>query len=196
MADTAAYLSNPTGMQLVRGKQSANDGGLLELLPDNHAVELTIPKPEGVQITVPVRISGFNKRWTVGNYQVEGYRTHYYSKGNSGWTELGLDFEGRAYVPMFVSQAPKTHMKIGHPIVADEAGKDIFIQVTRLNNGQAEKDGAPAWHVSVNNPTDAVVTTTLKRTMDLPGLDFEEQKVTVKPGEYKVLLPVAKEKGD
>jgi hypothetical protein len=182
VADLVSYLESPTGMQLTRGTQVSGLGGLLELTPDNGAVELSIPKPTGVNRTVPVRVSGFNKRWTVGLYQFEGWRTHYYSKGNTGWRELGLDFDGRAYAPLYVSKSPNTHVLIGQPVIADAAGKDLFIQVTRLND-----DPTPAWHLSVNNPTDQPITTTLQRTMDLPGLDFTQETVTLAPGEYRVL---------
>jgi len=43
------------------------------------------------------------------------------------------------------------------------------------------------WHVSVNNPTDKAITTTLRQTMALPGLDFQTQEVTVPEGGYIVL---------
>ena len=185
IADMVSYLQSPTGMQLTRGTQVQGLGGLLELTPDNYAVELSIPRPPGVTRTVPVRVNGFNKRWTVGLYQVEGWRTHYYSKENSGWRELGLDFDGRAYVPLFVSKSANTHVMIGHPVVADAAGKDLFIQVTRINDGLEGKP--PAWHVSVNNPTAQPITATLKRAMDVPGLDFAQETVTLAPGEYRVL---------
>lgn len=190
LAEVVAYLENPTGLELKRGKPGPRIGGLLELVPDQGAVELSIPKSER-PIVVPVRVSGMNKRWTVGLYQVEGYRTHYYSKGNRGWRALGLDFDGRAYAPLYVSMAPRTHAMIGHPVVADAAGKDLFIQVTRLNDGVDGKP--PVWHVSVNNPGDQTVTATLKRVMEVPGLTFAEEKVTLQPGEYRVLSTSKKE---
>ena len=189
LAEMVGYLEKPTGMQVTRGTQVAGPGGLLELAPDNYAVELSIPKPPGVARTVPVRVSGLNKRWTAGLYQFEGWRTHYYSKENSGWRALGLDFDGRAYAPLYVSKSPNTHVLLGHPIVADAAGKDLFIQVTRINDGDDKTP--PAWHVSVNNPTDHPVTTTLQRAMDLAGLDFSAQTVTLAPGEYRVLTKAA-----
>ncbi len=184
LADAVTYLENPAGLVLSRGKTGPKTGGLLEFLPENGSVELSIPKSER-PIVVPVRVSGLNKRWTAGLYQIDGYRTHYYSKGNSGWRALGLDFDGRAYVPLYVSMAPKTQVMIGQPVVADAAGNELFIQVTRLNDGI---DGnPPLWHMSVNNPTDKPVTSILKRAMEIPGLDFTEEKVTLNPGEYRVL---------
>ena len=43
------------------------------------------------------------------------------------------------------------------------------------------------WHVSVNNPTDQVITTMLRRAMELPGLNFREKTVTLQPGAYQIL---------
>ncbi len=186
LAEVVAYLADPAGLQLARGSRVAGPGGLLELAPENYAVELTIPKPKALPtLTVPVRVGGFNKRWSVGLYQFDGYRTHYYSKENSGWRALGLDFDGRAYVPLYVSMANSTHVMIGHPLVADAAGAELFIQVTRINDGGDGK--GPAWHLSVNNPTDHPITTTLHKAMELPGLVFTGKQLTVQPGEYRVI---------
>ncbi|MBU4274052.1 MAG: hypothetical protein KKA28_19645, partial [Planctomycetes bacterium] len=181
------YLDQPSGLKLIRGKRVQGSGGLFELMPDNHAIELEVPKPASqLNSVLPLRISPLNKRWTVGLYQIEGYRTHYYSKSDSGWRELGLDFEGRAYVPLYPAKSNNTRVMIGHPVVADDAGKDFFIQVTKVSDG--DEKVAPMWHVSVNNPGDQPVKCTLRRAMDLPGLDFNEQQITLQPGEYKVLV--------
>ncbi len=185
LAEMVTYVEKPTGMELKRGKPVAGPGGLLELAPENYAVELSVPRPAGVTRTVPVRLHGLNRRWTAGLYQFAGWRTHYYSKADTGWRALGMDLEGRAYFPLYVSKAANTHVLAGHPIVADAAGKDLFIQVTRINDGGEQTP--PAWHLSVNNPTDKPVRTTLKRAMDLAGLEFTEQTLTLQPGEYRVL---------
>lgn len=190
LADVVAYFEQPAGLRLARGTRAGGPGGLLELAPVNGAVELSIPKPANLPtLTVPVRVGGMNPRWSVGLYQLEGYRTHYYSKENSGYRALGVDFDGRAYVPLYVSKAANTAVKIGHPLIADAAGKELFIQVTRINDGVDGK--APAWHLSVNNPTDAAVTTTLTRAMEIPGLDFTRETLTLQPGEYRVLANTA-----
>nr|MCU0871382.1 hypothetical protein [Pirellulaceae bacterium] len=52
----------------------------------------------------------------------------------------------------------------------------------------------PLWHVSVNNPTDAPVTAKLAKTMDLPGLAWAGETITIKPGEYRVLVHPVTEK--
>ena len=40
----------------------------------------------------------------------------------------------------------------------------------------------------MNNPADTPVTATLRKAMDLPGLRFDEAKLTLVAGEYKVLV--------
>ena len=60
-------------------------------------------------------------------------------------------------------------------------GKELFIQVTNIG-------GTPdRWHVSVNNPTDAAITTVLISAMALPGLAVDPLSITLAPGEYRVL---------
>ena len=54
----------------------------------------------------------------------------------------------------------------------------MFIQVTRIS------DDPPGFHVSLNNPTDQTITTTLRAAMPMPGLEFQEERVAVGPGEY------------
>lgn len=196
LAGAVAYLAAPAGLKLPRGTRVEGPGGLLELAPKDGAVELSLPsaaRTPGMPFppTLPLRIGPFNPRWSVGLYQIEGYRTHYYSKGNQGWTELGLDFEHRAQVPVHVSRPPDTHMLIGHPVVADEAGKDLFIQATRINDGEGGKP--PLWHVSVNNPLDRPVTAVVRQAMVVPGLEIPELTLTLQPGEYRVLAPVEPE---
>ena len=184
IAKVVAYLENPAGLKLICGTRAAGPGGLLELNPKDCVVELSVPK-SSLPVTLPVRINGFNKHWSVGLYQLDGYRTHYYSKANTGYRALGLDFDGRAYVPLFVNMATNTHVRLGHPIVADKAGKDVFIQVTRINDG--DEKTPPLWQVSVNNPGDKPIRAKFRQAMDLPGLVFRTQTVTLQPGEYRVL---------
>jgi hypothetical protein len=70
-------------------------------------------------------------------------------------------------------------------VVADAAGQELFIEVVCLRD--AEGANPPLWHVSVNSPTDQLVTAKLTRTMDLPGLSWTGETITVKPGEYRML---------
>lgn len=64
------------------------------------------------------------------------------------------------------------------------AGNDVFIQVTLLSRNPEQ------WHVSLNNPADETVTMVLQTPMDLPGLTLPDPRVTLQPGEYRVLLPI------
>lgn len=105
-----------------------------------------------------------------------------YGTGEDRYRAAGLDVEGNAYIPIYTNCADTTHVVAGHPVVADTAGKDLFIQVTRVH------DAPTRFHVSVNNPTDETVTTVLKVAMPMPGLGFEDSEVTLKPGEY-LLVP-------
>jgi len=58
-----------------------------------------------------------------------------------------------------------------------------------LNSKTGSKTIQPfRWHISINNPTDKEITATLTKNMKLPGLDFPEQNITLKPGEYQVLV--------
>ena len=83
-----------------------------------------------------------------------------------------------------------TRAVAGHPVVADQAGKGLFIQVTQLSGGTRVKGKRTAfrWHVSVNNPLDRAVSVRLRQAMRLPGLRFGVRKFTLKPGEYRVQL--------
>ena len=69
----------------------------------------------------------------------------------------------------------------GHPVVADEMGRDLFIQVTHLS------ENSQRWHVSVNNPTDRDIRTTLRQAIDLPGLCFRKTTISLPAGGYKAL---------
>lgn len=177
----AEYLSNPTGLELHRGKR-VESPGILTVQPFNYAVELSLPRPaEKFHVTVPLMIPGLNPRWSAGLLQKQGYSKGFYGPGENRYRPLGLDFEGNAYVPLWVNMAENTRIVAGHPIVAGAEGQDLFIQVTRIS------DSSNRWHVSVNNPTDKAVTVTLRQVMELPGLSFPDQKLTLQAGEYRVL---------
>lgn len=176
------YLVEPIGMKILRGKRVASPG-FVECAPDNGAVEISVPKPpQPMNLTLPLRINGLNRRWSAGLFQKQGYVKGDYGKGENRYRALGVDESGFAHVPMYVDLAKETHMLAGHPVIADEKGRELFIQVTRLYEDPDQ------WHVSVNNPTDKPVTTTLRKAMDLPGLVFPGIKITLKPGEYRVIM--------
>lgn len=186
------YLREPDGLDLRRGS-GVKDGlnGLVEFRAEGGAVEYEVSRtPAGVPPTsLPVRVHGLNRRWSVGLYQIEGFvGKGYYSDGRKVYRPLGVDEEGRAALPVYAQKAPKTHHVVGHPVVADGAGEDLFIQVTALTGPFEEEGKEPAWHVSVNNPTDRSVTATLRAGMELPGLELGEREVTLEAGEDRVLV--------
>jgi hypothetical protein len=175
------YLSEPTGLEILRGKRLASPG-FLECAAEDGTVEVRVPKPgEKTHLTLPLRIKGMNRRWSAGLWQKSGYVKGDYGAGANRYRPLGVDEFGYAYVPLFVDLAPETHVVAGHPVVADENGKDLFIQVTHL------WENPDQWHVSVNNPTDKTVKTILHKAMDLPGLAFPDTVIELKPGAYEVL---------
>ncbi len=185
LADVVRWLNEPVGMELLRGTRGERRGGLFELELENGAVEFALPQETRFSVNLPVRVNGMNRGWTAGLYQLDGFRTHYYSKENTGWTELGVDFAGAVHVPVFASMSPQTHMRIGHPLIADAAGSDLLIQVTCLRDAVGEQEAL--WHASVNNPTALPITTTIRQVMELPGLRIAEQQLTIQPGEYRLL---------
>ena len=184
------YLENPTGLETLQGKRLTSVGGLQEFAADKGAVEIKSPKQtrkeDGIAPTeLAVRVEGLNPNWSAGEYQLEGYvGGNYYSKGRKVFRPLGVDNGGRVYAPLYVSR-DKVHTILGHPIVANDGGKDLKIQVTALESPADGKNGS--WHISLNNPTDKVIETTVTKRIDLPGLKFTTQKVTLQPGEYRIL---------
>ena len=126
-------------------------------------------------------MQGLNRRWSVGLFQKAGYVKGDYGTGENRYRALGLDLDGNAYIPLYVDYAESTHVVVGHPIVAGPEGKDLFIQVTYMN------ENLHRWHVSVNNPTDTAITTILRLIMELPGFEFAPQRITVPAGGYVVV---------
>jgi len=182
------YLEQPAGLQVIRGKRIASQG-LLEFDAADFAAEILIPAPpkEVPDMLLPTRVSGLNPRWSAGLLQIEGENgKKYYSDGKLGYRALGVDERGRVYTPLHVSQSPQTHVRLGHPIVADGMqASDLFIQTTALREKRGDKP--PLWHISVNNPTDKPLNVTLRQAMELPGLSFPKTEMRLEPGEYRVL---------
>jgi hypothetical protein len=175
------YVKNPTGMSVLKGQQIESNG-LLEFTPTDHLVEILVLKPKDqTHLTLPLRVQGLNRRWSVGLFQKIGYVKGDYGTGENRYRPLGLDLYGNAYMPLYVEYAEKTHIVVGHPVVVGPEGENLFIQVTHVN------ENPHRWHVSVNNPTDKTITTTLRKTMDLPGFEFLPQKITVPAGSYIVV---------
>jgi hypothetical protein len=187
------YLQQPDGMELLRGKRLDAPPGVIELAATDGAVELKVPRsPDRLDANLPFRVASFNPRWSAILWQKDGYvGAGRYGKAQNRFRTLATDFEGRVYFPVPSGQAPLHHLVAGQPVVADAAGKDLFINVVCLKDAAGATP--PLWHVSVNNPTDAPVTAKLAKTMDLPGLSWTGETITIKPGEYRILVrPVTK----
>jgi hypothetical protein len=175
------YLDQPTGMKILRG-QRLKSSGLIELAAEDGMAEVMVPRPAWkTNLTLPVRVKGLNRRWSAGLFQNSGYVLRQDGSGKNRYRSLGVDEFGCGLVPMYVDLAPVTQMVVGHPVVADAAGQELSIHVMHLN------DSPGKWQVAVNNLGDKSITTTMHQAMKLPGLVFPDMKLTLRPGEYRVL---------
>jgi hypothetical protein len=186
LVDTWRYFSRPDGLRVSRGKQMRG-GGALELRTEGSAVHLSVQRPQTpTALTLPVIVNGLNRRWSVGLWQLSGYVRGDYGGGTNRYRAVGVDLGGRAYVPLYPDLAAQTEVEIGHPVIADPRGNDLFIQVTALRGG-TEPSPAYLWYVDVNNPLDVPISTTLKRNMDLPNFAFGSEEIVLAPGEHRVV---------
>jgi hypothetical protein len=184
-----AYLEAPTGAVVLDGDRTTTPGFFeVRPKPGAAAARVRIPKPTSpTPLSIPLRVSGLNPNWTAGVYQLQGYVLGNHSNGTNRYRETAVDAQGYAYVPMHVNLAklpstgPYTDMIVGHPVAAD-SGNALIIRVTHLYDSPAH------WYVSVNNPTSAAITTTLRQKIaGLPGLNFATTTLTLQPGELRVL---------
>jgi len=182
------YLSDPTGLEVKRGRMVASDakrpmvGGLLEIAAADGAVTVSASKSATpVNVPLPVRIGGLNPNWSAGVFLHHGYALGNYGKGTNRYRAAGVDRDGHAYTALFTDHADRTEITIGHPVVCDD--DRLFIQVTPRDDRGA-KD---SWHVSVNNPTDSAVETVCRSSFAMPGLELADQRLNVAPGGYVVL---------
>ncbi len=177
----ADYLANLPGLELAVGSREVAPGAL-RIAAVNGVADLKLSRDSAPpMMTVPLEVSGLNPRWSAGLLQRQGYVKGYYGDGSNRWRPLALAPDGDALAPLFVTLAPVTDVAAGHPVIADENGKQLFIQVTCTGSNPAR------WHVSVNNPTDAPVKTILRQALAAPGLAFAEQSVELAAGEYRVI---------
>ena len=184
------YLKQPDGLQLSRGERIIGPIGLQRLKAERGAVALTVPKPsDGLSLPLAFRVENINPRWTAVEWLKKGYKgKEYYGKGENRFRELGIDESGRIYFPVYVGFTSETSLVVGHPVVADIAGTELFIQVTCLSDREYSGTGKPLWHIAVNNPTDNAITAVISKNMNLPGLEgFREIKLRLSPGERRVL---------
>lgn len=169
-----------SGIVVNRGKLVSHFG-LVDLIPEDGIVEFEVPAPDGqLDMPLPLRFKGFNPNWTIGQYQIVGYSTGFYTDGRHVWRSLGADDLGVVHLGVYTHGVPRSHSVVGHPVQCDASA--LFVQVTQLSNEP------PRWYVAVNNPTDESVATVLRKTMDLPGFDFPDTPVELAAGEHRVLL--------
>ena len=186
LAAQRSYLTKPTGANITRGRR-LNTPGAFEVQPSNYAMHLAVPRPTPLRnLTLPVMVDGLNRRWSAGLWQLNGFVKGDYGTGANRYRAVGLDLDGRAYVPLYPDLAAVTEVEVGHPVIADARGQDLFIQVTALSGGTVTNPQYQ-WAVAVNNPTDNPITTVLTQNMALPDFSFGTQSVTLAPGEQRVL---------
>ncbi len=182
------YFQQPDGFEILRGVRVAAPPGVIELEAERGAVEVKVPRSaDSLDANLPFRVAGFNPRWSAILWQKEGYvGAGRYGKAQNRFRTLGMDFDGRVYFPVPTDQAALHHLVVGQPVVAAAGGEELFINVVCLKD--AAGGTPPLWHVSVNNPTDAPITATLTRTMELPGVEWAGETITLAPGEHRILV--------
>ena len=187
LRDQVAYLAAPERLQVTRGRRGAPSGPLETTHAGTYAVHIVVPRPSAVRkLTLPVVVRDLSPRWSAGLWQLRGFVKGDYGGGAHRYRSVAVDVDGRAYVPLYPDLAPWTEVEIGHPVSADWRGANLFIQVSALSGGTSAAPGYE-WTVEVNNPTDEAVTTTLRQRMQVPGLSFGTQTVTLAAGEHRLL---------
>jgi hypothetical protein len=165
-----------SGLQVKRGKLLKHFG-LVDLAPEGGIVEFELPAPDfHLDLPLGLRFIGFNPRWTIGQFQIEGYSPGFYTPGRKVYRNLATDDRGMVHLAVYTANTPKTHCIVGHPVQCD--AQELIIEVTHLSDSPAQ------WHVAVNNPTDAPIKTVLKKAMDLPGFAFPDTPIEVPAGGY------------
>jgi len=177
------YLERPDGMKLIRGRRLAGAGFFdVKSEAPGKPAELKVTRPaRPIGLTIPVRVSGLNPRWSAGLFQIVGHTTGYYTDGRNVYTSLGFDMDGNVYAALYPDRTPETHVVIGHPVVCDKP--ELFLEVMP----RSKKGGGYQWRIAVNNPTNEPVTATFRAGMKLPGLEFTPRRLTIPGGGYVVL---------
>ena len=192
------WIDSPDGLQVLRGKRQVGPmfAGLLEFVPDqSYVAEIIVGEDSDLNMMNAARVSGFQRRWTVGLWQDAGYPgagNHYggedyrghceWTVGCQKYTVLGLDMLNATAAPLYTGLAQKTHVRIGHPVIAEGKGaEDVFVQVTHLR----VLNGTALFSVAVNNPTG--VELTLDFSSSFAEVGMPNQTATLQPGQHLVL---------
>ena len=164
-----------------------------------HVTAVANPLTNDTRVQSVVRVSSLQPRWTVGLFQDAGFPgagNHYdqwkdwqghckdWTVGCHLYTVLGLDAFNATAAPLYVGRAAKTHIRIGHPVVATGSRvEEVFIQVTHIR----KRDGKTVFHVALNNPTAQMLTIKLHASFPEVQLQPEARTVTLRPGEHLVV---------
>ena len=181
------YIQDPTGMVTKAGhrEMGPSHAGILDFSLDNssHVVELVFGQHPDPEMLLPVRVQRLQRRWTVGLQQLAGFTNGYFPYLTPPlYSELGVDAHNHSYVPIYTGRAPRTHVRIGHPVIAFGARvSELSIQATRLH----VSNGSFVWHVAVNNPARHSITATMRAVF--PDVGLATQTLTIAPGEHRVL---------
>lgn len=160
--------------------------GLIELTaPADGYVSLSAPRAAtGIEASLPVVVAGLKPRWSTWLWQKQGYNgAQYYGGSVDRVRPLGIVREGTSagtvYFSLYTSQADHDVIA-GHPVIANDV--NLFINaVATAADGQGRPTG---WHVTVNNPTDHLITATLQAGIpNLPGLNFTNKTLPLQPGQ-------------
>lgn len=117
---------------------------------------------------------------------------------NDGWSAYCLDklsnrarpigvYQGAGYVRFDPDYADKTHLQVGHPVVADHPKVVILFSQLGDEKYRFRKGPKCQYYVAVNNPNDQPVKVTLKKVMDFPAFEFPDQTVDLPAGGFSVL---------
>eukprot|EP01051_Picozoa_sp_SAG22_P004320 SAG22_NODE_229_length_14598_cov_13.257052_1_plen_1357_part_00 len=187
------YIVSPTGLVIERGKRllGGATAGLFEMeLVDGMASLAIAQHPTDTEMSLPVRVCGWNPRWSGGLVQYKGYQLLGDAANTGGlgyqYTAVGVDNLGFAHAPLY-SGLGATNVSIGHLVIADQP--ELFIATTLVNsNRTGAVQRSRVWHVSINNPTNTSMTTLLTTTLStLPGLHVDLGPHRLASGEWRVV---------
>lgn len=168
-----------SGIVLKRGKLLRHFG-VVDIAPAAGIVEFEVPEPAfPLDIPLGLRFIGFNPNWSIGQFQIVGYSTGFYTDGRNVYRNLAPDDRNIVHLGVYTTGVPKTHCVVGHPVQCDNP--KLIVEFAQLNSKPVE------YRVAVNNPTDQPTKTILKKSMELPGFDFRDTPVDVPAGGYAVV---------
>jgi hypothetical protein len=113
-----------------------------------------------------MRVMGLNDRWSA----------YCFDKTLGKARPVGV-LNSVGYVRFDPEYADVTSAQVGHPIIADRP--EVVLLFTQVAEAPSR------YMLQINNPTDQPLTVKLQQAMDLPDLNFEDQTLTLNPGELR-----------